>query len=342
MQIQQNKTQLKNILANPYKKEIDNGKLNEEQVQRLMEGFKQTTFHENLLARPSPTIKGKYELVYGHHRLEACRRLYGNNHTINLNTANYSDEQMLIDLCRENLTQGNNADFRHEFDSVILVKKYLSSDATRSTQTKPHTRKDQEIGSISIARLLSKEGKTISHTKVNSLLLMQKNLAPEIINKIVKKNAGMQDDNFIGIKEAETLAKIESPDEQREALKVVQQLRKQESGRTCDLLQTYVNASEEEKKKLAEGTLTIDEARRNREPDSLSPLQMSLRINKRSLELINEMRTLRKTLYQFRKEKLFDQFNPQQKRNFHEKLTTLKTEYADLVGELEQSLEVLK
>lgn len=39
------------IKSNPFKKFINKGKLNHQIIEKLVEGYKQTTFHENLCAR---------------------------------------------------------------------------------------------------------------------------------------------------------------------------------------------------------------------------------------------------------------------------------------------------
>ena len=132
------KISLKDIKPNPFKKFIDEGQFNEEQIEKLIEGYKQTIFHENLLARQKD---GQIQLVYGHHRLEAAKRVYGNNYVISLNIVDYNDEQMIIDLCRENLTQRFN-EFRQELDAVVLVRNYLEGKLDRHRPTSQGKRTD--------------------------------------------------------------------------------------------------------------------------------------------------------------------------------------------------------
>ena len=67
---------LKQIKPNPFKKFINGGKLNTSIIEKLIEGFKQTKFHENICAREN---EGNIELIYGHHRLEAAIKVYGEN-----------------------------------------------------------------------------------------------------------------------------------------------------------------------------------------------------------------------------------------------------------------------
>ena len=77
MKAKQIEVEVSKIKPNPFKKFINKGKLEEETINKLVEGFKQTTFHENLAGRFNQ--KGEVELIYGHHRLEAVKRHYGKN-----------------------------------------------------------------------------------------------------------------------------------------------------------------------------------------------------------------------------------------------------------------------
>ena len=322
--------QLKQILPNPFKKEIDNGKLNEEQVQKLMEGYKQTTFHENILARRSKEHNDKYELVYGHHRLEAARRTYGNNHEINLNIVNYTDDQMMIDLCRENLTQGKHGSFNSELDSVLLVKKYLETKVSTSRTPSKHSRKQdisQGIGARQVAEFLSKEGKLIKKSKVAELLHSYATLAPDVLERVK------------GSSEANELSRIKDHAQQRQILDIVNVDEKNKR----EVIRTLVATPEADRKKILDGDLSILGERKDNTKDEPMPNGViGLRFMKRSLELINEMRFLRNTLQQFRKDKLFEHFTSKQRGSFSEKLTTIKKEYGELVDELEKSLEELK
>jgi len=253
------KIELKDINPNPFKKEIDGGNINEEQVQKLMEGYKQTTFHENILARKNK--KGKYELVYGHHRLEAAKRVYGKNYKISLNIVDYNDKQMIIDLCRENLTQRYN-EFRQEMDAVLLVKKYL---ATCDEPSHVVIRKQggglQPSGDSArdIATFLSKEGKVISYHKVADLIRMNEKLSLNILNKIKKYEGNENKEDKVTYEQARIISTLEDRDEQEELLNAVQKAKKESGGRSDKLLNGYKNASEEVKKKVRDGEISLVE-----------------------------------------------------------------------------------
>lgn len=337
---------LKDIIPNPFKKEIDKGKLNEKQVQNLMEGYKMTTFHENILARQSPTNKDKYELVYGHHRLEAAKRVYGNHHTISLHVVEYTDDQMLVDLCRENLTQGEFGSFNSGLDSTLLVKKHLESQVstplTPQKNKRGQTRSDEKyqgVGARQIATFLSKQGKLISHEKIAQYLRAKENVAPDILEKAIRKQG--QYEEGVGSKEIVQLSKIKDHDQQRKILKIAEDI----TGRKADTIQEIMQKPKDIQQKIIEGDLSLLSKPTRAEvksEDANSSSVIGLRFMKRSLELINEMRFLRNTLHQFRKDKLFEHFTPKQRGSFSEKLTTIKKEYGELVDELEKSLEELK
>jgi len=249
--------QLKDIKPNPFKKEIDGGKLNEEQLGKLIEGYKQTTFHENLLARKNK--KEEIELVYGHHRLEAAKRVYGKNHTISINLVDYNDEQMIIDMCRENLTQRWN-EFRQELDAVLLSKKWLLNVQQMDDQKyqgRGGDHRSKEIGARQIATFLSKEGKTICKSKVADLLNMYEKLDKSILEK-TRKFTNQQDLEEKGVtyRQALVLSRIEDKEEQKDLLEVIQK----ENGNVMEIskkINKYKEAPEEIKKKIREGEVDL-------------------------------------------------------------------------------------
>ena len=255
---------LNKIKPNPYKKHINEGKLNEVQVEKLVEGFKQTEFHENLLARRNK--KGEIELVYGHHRLEAAKRVYGKDHEISLNIVDFTDEQMLVDMCRENLTQRWN-EFRDEFDSVILAKDYLEKH--KPTVHQVDSRKedgtfqkgisgnpDAGIGARQVAAFLSKDGKALNKSKVAELLQMHDNLDEEILKKVKKVGGCKAPEDVVTYKEATALARIKDKKEQAKLLEIVENDKKLE-GRPHEYLIDYRNAPEEIKEEVLEGKTSL-------------------------------------------------------------------------------------
>lgn len=256
------KVKLQDLHPNPFKQEISGGKLNEEQVSKLEEGMRQTTFHENLLARKRK--EGGYELVYGHHRLESAKRVFGINYQISLKTVDYSDEQMIIDLCRENLTQRSN-EFRQELDSVLLVKKWLEKN--KPTVQQVDSRRNEKgqligsnpsgVGARQVATFLSKEGKTISKSKVADLLNMKSNLNKKILDQVTKKNT--QETEGVSYKTAIALTRIEDKNEQKQLADAISKSQEERGGRPHEHLSDYKKAPDNVKQKVLQGEIDIQD-----------------------------------------------------------------------------------
>lgn len=65
---------LADVLSNPYRKTA-RYHISEDKVEALLSSFKNSGFWDgSIQGRPSPTKKGKVEIAYGHHRLEAAKR----------------------------------------------------------------------------------------------------------------------------------------------------------------------------------------------------------------------------------------------------------------------------
>jgi hypothetical protein len=258
--------ELNKIQPNPFKKFINNGDLDEDTVLKLMEGFKQTTFHENLCAREAEN--GTVSLIYGHHRLESAKRVYGKNKKISLKVYSekeFTDEQMLIDMIRENLSQrGDN--YRDLSDSVMLAKKWLESGESSVKgfySTKKggyHAHKNKEIGARQVADFLSKQGKTLSHTTVSKVIGIEENLTPEV-KKIVadKLGRGKVEEGKIGTELAHKIS-IFPKDEQKKILDIVQKTTEELSEeKTIKLLTKLQSSSEDIKKQVLDDEISLEE-----------------------------------------------------------------------------------
>ena len=68
---------LSDIESNPNRDLLFNP-FNEEKITALMASIRETGFWTNVILRPHPTKKGKYQQSYGHHRMEAARRCWHN------------------------------------------------------------------------------------------------------------------------------------------------------------------------------------------------------------------------------------------------------------------------
>jgi hypothetical protein len=258
--------ELSKIKANPFKQFINNGKLDKEIIEKLKEGYKQTTFHENLCARRNE--KDEIEIIYGHHRLEACKQFYGKNYKISLRVYSqkeFSDEKMLIDMIRENLTNRGD-DYKDLADSIMLVKRWLGSDRTSINsliENKNTKKKKQEIKPKDIAEFISKQGKTISVGTILKILSIEENLDEEIKEK-VSDNLGRgrvrMEEGKIGTSLAHKIASIDKK-EQKEIFSVVEKNKANlmSEEKTMRLLTKYKEADKDLKEKVRKKEIELEE-----------------------------------------------------------------------------------
>jgi ParB-like chromosome segregation protein Spo0J len=94
------------ILPNPYR-DLKANPLRADKIEALESSINSTDYWENAMVRPHPTKKGKYELVYGHTRVEAAKRT-GLKAAGFIVREDISNSQMLLRMDQENReTWGN-------------------------------------------------------------------------------------------------------------------------------------------------------------------------------------------------------------------------------------------
>jgi len=94
------KIKVSRIKPNPYRR-IKTYPIDEDKVKRLETSIQETTFWDNLVARPHPKREGYFQLAYGHHRLMALENLGIN--TIDIPVRNIDNATMLRIMANENL-----------------------------------------------------------------------------------------------------------------------------------------------------------------------------------------------------------------------------------------------
>jgi len=116
------KISVSHILSNPFRN-IKKYPLDDAKVKRLMDKMTKTKagFHDNLLVRPHPKKKEYYELGYGHHRIEAVKRLGIKD--IEPSVCDLDDSEMLLTMFDENSETMNDLSF--QIFTVETAKKYL-------------------------------------------------------------------------------------------------------------------------------------------------------------------------------------------------------------------------
>lgn len=260
------KLKLKDLNPNPFKKEINGGKLDEDNVKKIQANIKELGLMGSL-----PIFKkdNKYYLIAGHHRVEALKRQFGKNFEIDIDLKNYNEDQILRGMVVENLTQRDN-EHNEETSNVIAIKNYLTShkillgkdglivrlsDKKISTGGRPEG--TNEFGSISqIALWLDKDtGDVMRKSKINDLIQVYKELSPKLREKIHKVSGGKAPEDVVTVNQATELVRTTKDHNEQEEL---WKLMKQEDGRPHKLLTNYKQAPDEIKTKVLKGEVKLD------------------------------------------------------------------------------------
>jgi ParB-like chromosome segregation protein Spo0J len=94
------KIKVNQLCFNPYRN-VDKYPVNKQKVEELKVSMKETTFWDNILARPKPGAESKYEIAYGHHRLIAIRELEIKE--VDIPIRDLDDATMLRIMANENM-----------------------------------------------------------------------------------------------------------------------------------------------------------------------------------------------------------------------------------------------
>ena len=129
---------IEDIEPNPYRTE--RLVLREGKIAALLQSYNNSGFWAgSLQARPHPSTAGKYQLAFGHHRLEAARR--ANLTTLGLMVEERSNAEMLRMLADE-----NRAEFRHDpvatAETIRSVVEAFARGEIELPSVSPDTRKD--------------------------------------------------------------------------------------------------------------------------------------------------------------------------------------------------------
>jgi len=258
------KLKLSELKPNPFKKFIRNGEMDEARLDVLKESIEHGTLPEHFFARNND---GAFELTSGHHRHKALSDMKGIDYIVDVTPVNFSDEQMLIDMVRENITQ-RDTDFHDTAESIVLARNWLQSKATTVNQFnsshKTGTRKKGVSGCSeslpdsfrSIATFLSKNGKAASHVTVKTYLDIKDKVSPDIVKNVHKVGGGKAPENVVTMKQAIELSKIDDEEEQHDVLEA---MKREESGRPHELITAYKNAPDEVKQKIRKGEINLSD-----------------------------------------------------------------------------------
>jgi hypothetical protein len=259
------KIKISELNPNPFKRFINNGKLDNERIDKLKESIEHGTLPESFTVRKNDV--GKYELTSGHHRLKAIEDVRGNDYEVSIEEVNYNDETMLIDMVRENLTQ-RDTDFKDTEESIVLARAWLQSGESNVKRFNKTVfvskrgrigegRPEEPDSSRQIAQFLSKQGKMISHVTICSYLVIHDKLDPELHDKVKKLESATKEEREESLPKrvASELAQIE----QEYQKPVFEQIKKEELNKENSIkaISAFKKAPEELKEKVVAGEVPI-------------------------------------------------------------------------------------
>ncbi len=252
------------LKPNPFKKYINNGKLDPARTEKLEESISHGTLPFNFQGREH---NGELQISSGHHTQKATENKKGKDFIVNFTINDFSDEQMLVDMIRENLTH-RGTDFRDMEDSIVLSRAWIQS---KERSVKPFdtrfTRKEKglftgskiKIDSVrSISKFLSKQGKTLSHETIRSYLLIHDQLDQGIHKAVGKIESATKEEakNKIGVRVASTLALFEK----KQQKPLFEQIKKSKLNRDeiIKRLSSFKKADPQVKKKILSGKESLE------------------------------------------------------------------------------------
>jgi len=92
------KVQIKDLEPNPYR-DMENYPINSNKINHLIGSIKQTGFWDNVIARKS---NGEIQIAYGHHRLEALKKVMKPTDEIEVPIKDLTDALMIQIMAKEN------------------------------------------------------------------------------------------------------------------------------------------------------------------------------------------------------------------------------------------------
>lgn len=178
------------LSPNPFKKQINGGKLNQEKIDKLKESIKSDGFWSGIMCRK---VGGEYQIPFGHHRVESAKQVLGDKYVIDIPILKLSDEQMVRMLANENSMQ-NEEYAIYQVDTVVMAQNYLKE--FRPQRERKSTGRPPEVGSVEhISEFLGE--KNWQKTKVSQYLRMHEQLHPTILRNLRNSpNTGSDEAGF--------------------------------------------------------------------------------------------------------------------------------------------------
>lgn len=270
------KLKLKELKANPFKKHINNGKLDEETVKKIQSNMKELGLMGSL---PIFKKEDKYFLIAGHHRVEALKRTFGKDYEIPVDVKQYSEDNILRGMVVENLTQRDN-EAREVMENLTTIKKHIiknkillddegstvqRADSTRiSSRGRTNEGQPPELGSIrQISLWLDKNtGDVMKRSQIAGYLQIAENLNEELLENVKKvKGSAIENEtnDVLPVRDALVIASIKDKEEQKEIAKLIIDSNVDSGADRRKMISQYKNAPEDIKEKVLTGDLSLSE-----------------------------------------------------------------------------------
>ena len=120
------------LMPNPYRN-LERYPIDRQKVDDLKSSINETSFWDNLIARPSPTEPGKYEIAYGHHRILALHEL--SIEEVDIPIKDFNDVTMLKIMANENMTAWATTPSVVN-ETVLAVRTYLNGELKKYEKLK--------------------------------------------------------------------------------------------------------------------------------------------------------------------------------------------------------------
>lgn len=188
------KIKVRNLLPNPFRN-IDAYPIDREKIRQLRNSIRETSFWNNILARPAPK-NGKFEIAYGHHRLVAIKEELGEEIVVDIPVRDLSDENMLKIMANENMQEWS-TDWRVIVETVKAAKKFLEKHTEiiyklgfYKTKDRPFRR---EVGPAVISSFL---GENWSEMRTKQALRIMRDKEIQILTKQAEGSGLPQVESF--------------------------------------------------------------------------------------------------------------------------------------------------
>jgi hypothetical protein len=255
------KVKISELNSNPFKKDINKGKLKEQTIKKIQANIKELGLMGSI-----PVFKkdGKYFLIAGHHRIEALKRSFGKNYAVEVTLHNYSDENVLRGMVVENITQRQDEPFEVS-ENLALIRKYLkTSNVQTLDETKTSKRgrvnegRPDEAGSVrNISSWLNANGEVMSKSKIDEYLKVYDNLDRSLLRRTIVTEGAKKEEGDISIEEAKTLARLDKKDQKN--MQNILEKTGLDYKQKSKLVTEFLNSPEELKNKVLNEEIEITE-----------------------------------------------------------------------------------